>query len=305
MNQKAINNVLSPIEEGDAVTKGYVDLKSAGGSDLDMRGHLVKNARWPEEDHDLVNRAYVYFVAGKRLSIEGGTMQGDIGMGEHRIRNINSNPQLEDEVVPKQWIEENFLNRYSPVSTMARDLNVDGNHISYLRAPEQNHHAVTKGYTDTNLSLLDGDMQGGIGMGGNRITHLGEPLHDNDALRLSSANDYYLRRDRANWMRADLSLGGRRIRGVANPQTDQDGVNLRTLQASATSVLEQATVAANMAVGDAITNHANILNRDIRTKSLNLDPQEIAKKISAWVNNIILLGFQIQHLNTRLSISER
>jgi len=33
--------------------------------------------------------------------MEGGTMQGDIGMGEHIIRNINSNPQNEDEVVPK------------------------------------------------------------------------------------------------------------------------------------------------------------------------------------------------------------
>jgi len=108
MNQKAIKNVLSLIEEGDAVTKGYVESKSAGESDLNMKGHLVKNVRWPEEDHYLVNRAYVYFVAGKRLPIEEGTMQGDIWMGEHRVRNINSNPQNEDEVVPKQWIEENF-----------------------------------------------------------------------------------------------------------------------------------------------------------------------------------------------------
>jgi len=103
-------------------------------------------------------------------------------------------------------------------------------------------------------------MQGGIAMGGNRIRRLGEPLHDNDALRLSSANDYYLRLDGANWMRTDLSLGGRRIRGEANPQTDQDGVNLRTLQASATSVLEQATAAANTAVSNKITKHTHILN---------------------------------------------
>jgi len=31
-------------------------------------------------------------------------------------------------------------------------------------------------------------------------------------------------------MHADLSLGGRRIRGMANPQGDQDGVNKRTLE---------------------------------------------------------------------------
>jgi len=197
-------------------------------------------------------------------------MEGQIDMGEHRIRNINPNPQYEDELVPKQWIEENFLNRYSPASTMARDLNMDTHHISYLGAPEQNHHAATKGYADTKLSLLGGDMQGEIGMGGNRISHLGEPQHDKDAVRLSSANDYYLRRDRANWMRNDLSVGGFRVRGMANPQTDQDGVNLRTHQASAASV----TSGADTVVGDA----ANILNRDIRTKSLNLDSQEIATK---------------------------
>ena len=54
---------------------------------------------------------------------------------------------------------------------------------------------------------------------------------------------------------------------VGDPHEEQDVVNLQTLQASESSVLEQATSAADTAVGDAVTNHANILNRDIRTKS--------------------------------------
>jgi len=49
-------------------------------------------------------------------------------------------------------------------------------------------------------------------------------------------------------------------------------------QASEARVLQEATAAADTAVGDAITNHANILNRDIRTKSLNLSPQGTATK---------------------------
>jgi len=252
--------------------------QSAGESDLGMRDYFVKNLRWPEERHDAANRAYVYFVASKRLPLEGGTMQGLIDMGGNSIRKINSNPQNEDELVPKQWIEENFLNHNSPASTMARDLNMDIRNISYLGSPEQNHHAASKEYADTKLSLQGGDTQGEIGMSGNRIRHLGEPLHDNDAVRLSSANEFYLKRDGKNWMRNGLSVGGFRVRGMENPQEGQDGVNLQTLQTSEARVLQEATSSADTAVGDAITNHANILNRDIRTKSLNLDPQGIATK---------------------------
>ena len=125
MQNNPIKNVLAPVDKGDAANKSYVDSKSVGESDLDMNRNLIKNnVRWPEEDQDLVNRAYAYFVAGKRLPIEVGTMQGQIDMGEHRIRNINPNPQNEDELVPKQWIEENCLNRCSPASTMARDLSI-------------------------------------------------------------------------------------------------------------------------------------------------------------------------------------
>ena len=62
------------------------------------------------------------------------------------------------------------------------------------------------------------------------------------------------------------------IISVGNPREEQDALNLRTLQDSATSVLEQATAAADTAVGNAVANHANILDRDIRTKSLDLDP---------------------------------
>ena len=243
-----------------------------------MKGHLVKNVRWPEEDYDLVNGAYVYFVANTKLSLEGGTMQGQIDMDQHSIRNINSNPQNEDEVVPKRWIENNFLNRNSPASTMATDLNMDGNHISYLRTPEQNHHAATKGYTDTKLSLLDGCMQGGIGMAGNRISHLGEPVQSNDAVRLSYANEFYLKLDGTNRIRGPLHAGGFQVIRVGNLCEEQDAVNLRTLQDSATSVSEQATAAADTVVGNGVANHAEILNRDLRTKSLDLDPQGIATK---------------------------
>jgi len=121
-------------------------------------------------------------------------------------------------------------------------------------------------------------MQDGIRMAGNRISHLGEPVQSNDAVRLSSANKFYLKRDGTSWMRGSLHAGGFQVIRVGDPLKEQDVVNLQTLQTSEARILQEATSVADRAVGDAITNHANILNRDIRTKSLNLDPQGIATK---------------------------
>jgi len=76
-------------------------------------------------------------------------------------------------------------------------------------------------------------------MAGNTISHFGEPVQTNDAVRLRSANECFLRRDETNWMRKGLFMGGRRIRGMADPREDQDGVNKRTLQASEAHVSER------------------------------------------------------------------
>ena len=75
-----------------------------------------------------------------------------------------------------------------------------------------------------------------------------------------------------------LHAGGFQVIRVENPCEEQEEVNLRTLQDSTTSVLEQATNAADTAVSNAVENQAEISNRDIRTKILDLDPQRIATK---------------------------
>ena len=85
---------------------------------------------------------------------------------------------VDSKSVPKQWIENNFLSRNSPASTMARNLSMDGHNITYLRAPDQNHHATTKGYNDMKLPLLVGSMQGEIGI----ISGLANLTERNDAV---------------------------------------------------------------------------------------------------------------------------
>ena len=54
---------------------------------------------------------------------------------------------------------------------MPGDLHMDVHQLLFLKDPTQSHNAVTKGYVDSKLSLLGGNLQGGVGMGGNRISH--------------------------------------------------------------------------------------------------------------------------------------
>jgi len=55
---------------------------------------------------------------------------------------------------------------------------------------------------------------------------LGEPEQSNDAVRLSYANEFYLKRDGTNWMRGPLHAGGFQVIRVGNPHKEQDAVNL-------------------------------------------------------------------------------
>jgi len=67
---------LSPVDEGAALNKSYVDSNSVGGSDLNMNEHLIKNVRWPTESNDVANRAFEHFVANTKLSLEGVKWKG-------------------------------------------------------------------------------------------------------------------------------------------------------------------------------------------------------------------------------------
>jgi len=113
---------------------------------------------------------------------------------------------------------------------------------------------------------------------GNRISHLGKPVQSNEAVRLSSANEFNLKRDGTSWRRGSLHASGFQVIRVGDPLEEQHVVNLRTLEASEACVLQKVTEAADTVVGDAIAKHAKILNRDIRTKILNLGPQGTATK---------------------------
>jgi len=174
MSGQSIVNLGKSRGSQDAVRRKYVNERFfKKGDPINMNQKAIKNVLPPTEEGDAATKGYVD-------SKSAG--ESDLNVNGNSIRHINPFPIHEDEEVSKQWIENIFLNRYSPALTMSRDSNMGGRFVSYLRLPEQNHHAATKGYADTKLSRSGGDMQGDIRMGGNRISHLGEPEQDNDAV---------------------------------------------------------------------------------------------------------------------------
>jgi len=209
MSGQSIVNIGSPQGPMVAVRKKYVNEKFfKRGNPIDMENDPIKTYCLQ------LKKATKGYVDSKSVG------ESDLDINGNSVRHTNPTPIHEDEVVLKQWIENNFLSRNSPASAMARNLNIDGHNISYLRAPEQNHHTATKGYADAKLSLLGGSMQGGIGMAGNRISYLGEPEQSNDAVRLSYGNEFYLKRDGTNWMRGSLHAGGFQVIRVGDPRKE-------------------------------------------------------------------------------------
>jgi len=151
MSGQSIVNLGSPQGPMDATRKKYVNEKFyKRGDPINMENNPIKNVLSPTEEGDAATKGY---VNSKSVG------ESDLVTNGNSVRHTNPTPIHEDEVVPKQWIENNFLSRNSPASTMARNLNMDGHNVSYLRAPEQNHHAASKGYANTKLSLLGGDSK--------------------------------------------------------------------------------------------------------------------------------------------------
>jgi len=155
-------------------------------------------------------------------------------MNGKTISNFGS-PQDPKDAVRRKYTNEKFFQGDAPIDMEKKP-------IKNVLSPVDEGDVATKAYCDTKLSLLGGNMQGDIAMGGHLIRHLGEPTHQNEGTRNGCVDENFLKRDGSNWMRNDLSLDGFRVRGLGNPQTDQDGVNLRTLQASEARVLQEAPV---------------------------------------------------------------
>jgi len=123
------------------------------------------------------------------VQYKGSEMGGNIYLNGNKIINSNPNPPSGSERVQQQLIESLFLSRNGRSSTMSGCLNMDGNKLTTKWSCSNKRIWATH----TKFSLRGGNMQRGIGMFRNRISHFRAPEQVNDAVHLSFANEYFLK----------------------------------------------------------------------------------------------------------------
>ena len=106
-------------------------------------------------------------------------------MNNHKITNLGA-PKLalNGDATNKKWIEDNYETRQGILNAfrMSGPLVIDNTYISVLRAPTQDGDATNKKYVDDTF-FKKGES---LDLGNNRITLLGDPVDNKDAVNKSS-----------------------------------------------------------------------------------------------------------------------
>ncbi len=134
-----------------------------------MTGFLTLHAN-PTNSMHAATKDYVDSVAAgvggsvdDKVSKSGDTMSGILNMGGNRITNVGS-PSGSSDVATKGYVDSGVNSAISTANnrvlrtgdTMTGTLSMNGNRITNVGAPTQNHHVATKGYVDTAVSGVGG-----------------------------------------------------------------------------------------------------------------------------------------------------
>jgi len=202
MSNHKITGLATPVASDDAATKDYIDnaaflaeVKDDStpqlGGNLDCQSlYKIYNMTTPTDSADGTTKGYVDDLVSDYLSLAGGTMTGEIAMGNHKITGL-ATPVVDTDASTKGYIDS-ALTSYLGLSggTMTGNINMGGNSITNANTatfsqaitvgtPTNVGHAATKGYVDDNfLSTAGGTMDAGIDMDSNPIIDVSYVLFD-------------------------------------------------------------------------------------------------------------------------------
>ena len=143
-----ITNLTTPVNAGDAATKGYVDTEvsnlvaSAPGT-LDTLNELAAALG----DDANFSTTITNSIATK-LPLAGGTMSGAIDMGTSKVTNAGDPTALQDLVTKNYSDTQDALKLNLAGGTMSGAIEMSNNKVTGLGTPTAATDAATKGYAD-------------------------------------------------------------------------------------------------------------------------------------------------------------
>ena len=237
-----IQGVGTPFNDGDVVTKGYVEsvatplLKLEEGEyktkgDINMSNkYTLCNIKPPVKDEHLADKKYVDEMDNLKSAftlLNGGyEAKGTLYMRKNKLGGLRE-PTMEGEAATKKYVDDLVTNHFVDENdniAFGRAVDMEGNKIFSLPEPEQDSDPATKKYVD-DLQTQYIDKRGNIkfdrniNVGNNRIFALKDPKKDYEATnkkyvdesinkRLQEEKDNFLPQDPATKQYVDEAIRG-------------------------------------------------------------------------------------------------
>ena len=197
-------------------------------SDVVINGNLnmnastsatITNLTTPTSSTDAATKGYVDNADALKLSLSGGTMSGNISMGNNKVTNIGA-PSTSTDAATKGYVDTAISNLVDSSPGTLDTLN----ELAAALGDDPNFATTITASIATKLSLSGGTMTGAIAMGSNKITGLGTPTDNADAttkIYVDNADALKLSLS-GGTMTGAIAMSTNKITGVGDPTANQD-----------------------------------------------------------------------------------
>ena len=223
-----ITNLTTPVNAGDAATKGYVDTNDAlklnltGGTmsgNIAMGGNTVTGLATPSGSTDATTKTYVDTADALKLNLAGGTMSGNIAMGSNSITGLAA-PVGSADAATKGYVDTAVANVIDSAPAALDTLN----ELAAALGDDANFSTTVTNSIATKLPLAGGTMTGDIVMGANKVTSTATPTTNDDLTRKGyvDTQDALKLNLTGGTMSGAIAMGTNQITGLGDPTLAQD-----------------------------------------------------------------------------------
>ena len=222
----------------------FKENKYQAKTDLYLQGNKIQGVGTPFNDGDVVTKGYVESVSAPLLKLEEGEYKtrGDIDMSKtYTICNIKP-PVKDEQITDKKYVDDQFkiisaFKKRNGGYEASENIYMRRNKILGLRDPLQDGEAVNKKYVDgiyNNLlnQFVDADdniLPGkNVDMEGNQILNLPEPKEDEEAATKKYVDDLQTQHvdEKGNVkFGRNVNLDNKRIFAMKEPSKPNEGAN--------------------------------------------------------------------------------